>query len=289
MIGKIILIGLIVAGLYGYNNMGSQPNDPLVSVAPREKIEQKVDQEIDPNVSKVKDIVLKFLPGKQEWPEPARVMYHMVFMDEVIKPIQVKSDYRTLDSFGNYLPQAIIAVEDHDFYQHSAISIDSIIRAAMINSSAGEILQGGSTLTQQLVKNLFLSSEQTLSRKIFEAMLALIMENKYSKDQILELYLNSIYFGMDCTGVCQASDKLFGKFPSTLRLEEAALIAGLPNAPDMLNPFVNPKAAKERQIVVLEAMQTYGFINQNQCWRAKAADIYLRNGEIISYEDKMVL
>lgn len=289
MIGKIILIGLIVAGLYGYNNMGSQPNDPLVSVAPREKIEQKVDQEIDPNVSKVKDIVLKFLPGKQEWPEPARVMYHMVFMDEVIKPIQAKSDYRTLDSFGNYLPQAIIAVEDHDFYQHSAISIDSIIRAAMINSSAGEILQGGSTLTQQLVKNLFLSSEQTLSRKIFEAMLALIMENKYSKDQILELYLNSIYFGMDCTGVCQASDKLFGKFPSTLRLEEAALIAGLPNAPDMLNPFVNPKAAKERQIVVLEAMQTYGFINQNQCWRAKAADIYLRNGEIISYEDKMVL
>lgn len=289
MIGKIILIGLIVAGLYGYNNMGSQPNDPLVSVAPREKIEQKVDQEIDPNVSKVKDIVLKFLPGKQEWPEPARVMYHMVFMDEVIKPIQVKSDYRTLDSFGNYLPQAIIAVEDHDFYQHSAISIDSIIRAAMINSSAGEILQGGSTLTQQLVKNLFLSSEQTLSRKIFEAMLALIMENKYSKDQILELYLNSIYFGMDCTGVCQASDKLFGKFPSTLRLEEAALIAGLPNAPDMLNPFVNPKAAKERQIVVLEAMQTYGFINQNQCWRAKAADIYLRNGEVISYEDKMVL
>ena len=289
MIGKFILIGLIVAGLYGYNNMGSQPNDPLISVAPREKIEQKVDQEIDPNVSKVKDIVLKFLPGKQEWPEPARVMYYMVFMDEVIKPIQAKSDYRTLDSFGNYLPQAIIAVEDHDFYQHSAISIDSIIRAAMINSSAGEILQGGSTLTQQLVKNLFLSSEQTLSRKIFEAMLALIMENKYSKDQILELYLNSIYFGMDCTGVCQASDKLFGKFPSTLRLEEAALIAGLPNAPDMLNPFVNPKAAKERQIVVLEAMQTYGFINQNQCWRAKAADIYLRNGEIISYEDKMVL
>lgn len=289
MIGKFILIGLIVAGLYGYNNMGSQPNDPLVSVAPREKIEQKVDQEIDPNVSKVKDIVLKFLPGKQEWPEPARVMYYMVFMDEVIKPIQAKSDYRTLDSFGNYLPQAIIAVEDHDFYQHSAISIDSIVRAAMINSSAGEILQGGSTLTQQLVKNLFLSSEQTLSRKIFEAMLALIMENKYSKDQILELYLNSIYFGMDCTGVCQASDKLFDKFPSTLRLEEAALIAGLPNAPDMLNPFVNPKAAKERQIVVLEAMQTYGFINQNQCWRAKAADIYLRNGEIISYEDKMVL
>lgn len=289
MIGKFILIGLIVAGLYGYNNMDSKPNDPLVSVAPREKIEQQVDPEIDPNVHKVKDMVLKFLPSKQEWPEPARVMYYMVFMDEVIKPIQARADYYTLDSFGHYLPQAIIAVEDHDFYQHSAISIDSIIRAAMINSSAGEILQGGSTLTQQLVKNLFLTSEQTLSRKIMEAMLALIMESKYSKDQILELYLNSIYFGMDCTGVCQTSDKLFGKFPSTLRLEEAALIAGLPNAPDMLNPFVNPKAAKERQIVVLEAMQTYGFITQNQCWLAKSADIYLINGNVISYEDKMVL
>lgn len=289
MFSKFILMCLIVAGLYGYNNMGNKPNDPLVSVAPREKIEQKVDQEIDPNVSKVKDIALKFLPAKQEWPEPARVMYYMVFMDEVIKPIQAKSDYRTLDSFGNYLPQAIIAVEDHDFYQHSAISIDSIIRAAMINSSAGEILQGGSTLTQQLVKNLFLSSEQTLSRKIMEAMLALIMENKYSKDQILELYLNSIYFGMDCTGVCQAADKLFDKFPSTLRLEEAALIAGLPNAPEALNPFEHPQAAKHRQQVVLDAMQTYGFINQNQCWRAKSADIYLRNGEVISYEDKMVL
>lgn len=285
MIKNIILIGIIVAGLYGYNHNSTKSNDPLVSVAPREKITQ----EVDPEVNQVKDLILHFLPSKQEWPEPARVIYYMAFMDEVIRPLQSKPGFLSLDSMGNYLPQAIIAVEDHDFYQHSAISIDSIIRAVMINSSAGEILQGGSTLTQQLVKNLFLNSEQTMSRKVLEAMLALIMETKYSKDEILELYMNCIYFGMDCTGVNQAADRLFGKAPSVLRLEEAALIAGLPNAPTTLNPFVNPTAAKERQIVVLEAMQTYGFINQNQCWRAKSAELYLSNGQTISYEDKIVL
>lgn len=285
MFKKIILITLIVAGLYGYHHYDSRDSNSLPSVAPREKVTRETDE----SLVKTKNFAMKFLPAKDSWPEPAKVMYYMIFMDEVIKPIQERKDYLPLESLSMYLQHAIIAIEDHDFYTHSAISFDSILRAMMINSSAGEILQGGSTITQQLVKNLFLTNEQTMSRKVLEAMLAFVMESKYSKDEILELYLNSTYFGMDCYGANHACEELFKKAPIIMKLEEAAMLAGLPNAPSTLNPYKNPKGAKKRQERVLDAMQSYGFITQTQCWKAKSADVYLKNGAVISREDNMAL
>lgn len=285
MIKKFILIALVVAGLYGYHNYDGTRSDSLPSVAPREKITRETDE----SLIRVKDYALRLLPDMKTWPEPVQIMYHMVFMEETINPIRAKKDYLPLESLSTNLQHAIIAIEDHDFYTHSAISMDSIVRAIMINSSAGKILQGGSTITQQLVKNLFLTNEQTISRKMLEAMLAFVMESKYSKDEILELYLNSTYFGMDCYGANRACENLFNKAPIIMKLEEAALLAGLPNSPSTLDPYKNPQGAKKRQERVLEAMQDYGFITQNQCWKAKSADIYLRNGTIISHQDNMVL
>lgn len=285
MFRKIILIVIIVTGLYAFNHLFTDSPTTLPSYAPGDRVERP----LNPTAERVKEFVLKFLPAKEQWPEPAKVMYYMVFMDEVIRPIQTRKDYLPLDSLGTDLQHAVIAVEDHDFYSHSAVSINSVIRALMVNTSAGEVLEGGSTLTQQLVKNLFLTNEQTMSRKALEAMLALVMENKYSKDEILEIYLNSVYFGMNCYGANQATDKLFNKAPIILRLEEAALIAGLPNAPSALNPFENSTGAKKRQEVVLDAMQRYGFITQSQCWKAKSAEIYLSDGTILVHDDKVVL
>lgn len=285
MMKKIILITLIVAGLYGYHSFTENKPADMPSVVPS----KKVTRELNASLVKTKNFAMKYLPAVESWPDPVKVMYYMVFMDEVIKPIQEQKDYRPLDSLSMNLQHAIIAIEDHDFYQHSAISFDSILRAMMINSSTGKIMQGGSTITQQLAKNLFLSDEQTVSRKVLEAILAFVMESKYSKDEILELYLNSTYFGMNCFGANQICNALFNKAPIILRLEEAALVAGLPNSPSTLNPYKNPKGAKQRQELILDAMQSYGFITQTQCWKAKSADIYLRNGDIIRHHDNVAL
>ena len=149
------------------------------------------------------------------------------------------------------IPQALIAIEDHAFYNHGAIAVEGILRAALANINAGEVVQGGSTLTQQFVKNVFLSHEQSMERKIEEAVLSLMLEDNYSKDEILELYLNTTYFGAGSTGIKQASRTYFGKAPSALTLAEAAVIASLPYAPTSLNPLENPEGCKKRQLLVL--------------------------------------
>ena len=146
---------------------------------------------------------------------------------------------------------------------------------------AGEVVQGGSTLTQQFVKNVFLSHEQSMERKIEEAVLSLMLEDNYSKDEILELYLNTTYFGAGSTGIKQASRTYFGKAPSALTLAEAAVIASLPYAPTSLNPLENPEGCKKRQLLVLAAMHKYGMINQGQLAEAKAEKIRLTNGTVM--------
>lgn len=278
MIKNILIIALVVAGLYGYDHIGKppaqQPKMPSIK-----SLQPKVEE----------GALLRVLPPKQNWPEPLRVMYYMMYIDDAVNPIKARVDYLPLESISIDLQHAVIAVEDHNFYQHSAVSMEGIMRAFLVNASAGEVLEGGSTITQQLAKNMFLTNEQTMGRKIMEAMLALVLENRYTKDEILELYLNSTFFGMSCTGINQASDRLFGKAPIILRLEEAALLAGLPNAPLLLNPYENPNAAKKRQEVVLNAMQQFGFISQNQCLQAKTATIYLKSGDAIIYQDNVAL
>src|SRR5215217_2925977 len=159
-----------------------------------------------------------------------------------------------------YLPKAFVAIEDRRFYDHLGVDPVGIARALMRNLTSRGVAQGGSTLTQQLAKNLFLTQERTASRKIQEAILALWLERTYTKDQILELYLNRVYFGAGAYGVEAAAQRYYGKSARTVSLSEAAVLAGLVQAPSRLAPNRNPEAAQSRAELVLAAMNDLGFI-----------------------------
>ena len=159
-----------------------------------------------------------------------------------------------------YLPKAFVAIEDRRFYDHWGIDPVGIARALYRNVNRGGVSQGGSTLTQQLAKNLFLTQERTASRKIQEAILALWLERNYTKDQILELYLNRVYFGAGAYGVEAAAQRYYGKSARNVSLSEAAVLAGLVQAPSRLAPNRNPDAAQARAELVIAAMNELGFI-----------------------------
>ena len=163
----------------------------------------------------------------------------------------------------DYVPNAFIAIEDRRFRSHLGIDPIGLARAALQNMMAGHVVQGGSTLTQQLAKNLFLSPSRTFDRKLQEAMLALYLESRYSKNQILTLYLNRVYFGAGVFGIEAASEKFFGKHASELGLTEAAIIAGSVKAPARYNPLSDSDAGLARAQIVLKAMQDAGFIDEN--------------------------
>ncbi|BDA86943.1 penicillin-binding protein [Aureimonas sp. SA4125] len=160
----------------------------------------------------------------------------------------------SLDEMSPNIPKAVIAIEDRRFYSHYGVDPLGIIRAFSENMAAGATVQGGSTLTQQLAKNIFLNPDQTLQRKIQEAILSVWLEQKFSKDQILEMYLNRVYFGSGATGVEAAARRYFNKSAKDVTLSEAALLAGLLKAPSRLSPVRDPAAAKARAAVVLQAM-----------------------------------
>jgi penicillin-binding protein 1A len=170
---------------------------------------------------------------------------------------------RPLNRISPYLPRAIMAIEDNRFYHHQGVDVRGTLRAMATNLKGGEV-QGGSTLTQQLIKNLYLSSERSLGRKLAEAILASRIERLYDKNRILELYLNMVYWGNQAYGAEKASQRYFNVSAEELSLGQAALLAGLLKAPEGLNPFVYPEAAKARQEVVLEAMERFGFITHEQ-------------------------
>ena len=165
------------------------------------------------------------------------------------------------EDLPSYVPNAFIAIEDRRFRSHIGIDPIGLARAAVQNMMTGHVVQGGSTLTQQLAKNLFLSPSRTFDRKIQEAMLALYLESRYSKKQILTLYLNRVYFGAGVYGIEAASEKFFGKHASELGLTEAAMIAGSVKAPARYNPLSDIDAGLQRGQVVLRAMQDAGFID----------------------------
>jgi len=169
----------------------------------------------------------------------------------------------------DYLPQAVMATEDRRFYSHFGIDIIGLGRAMVTNIMAGHIRQGGSTLTQQAAKNLFLSPERSIKRKVQELLLAFWLEQKFTKDQIFTLYLNRVYFGSGTYGVEAAARKYFAKSARNLSLYESALIAGLLKAPSRYNPRANPKLAEERTDVVLMNMVNAGFLTQAQANAAK--------------------
>ncbi len=171
------------------------------------------------------------------------------------------------------LQQAILAMEDQRFYQHCGIDPEGILRATLVNLQSGDVVEGGSTITQQLAKNLFLSQEQTLGRKLEEALLALALERAYTKEELLELYLNSIYFGSGAWGIADASQRYFGKASSDLNLAECALLAGLPNAPSLTSPLEYPQAARQRRQLVLDTMVKRGLIGPKQAQEAAAQQL----------------
>ncbi len=167
------------------------------------------------------------------------------------------------EDLPDYVSGAFIAIEDRRFRSHLGIDPIGLARAAFQNMKAGHVVQGGSTLTQQLAKNLFLGPSRTFDRKVQEAMLALYLESRYSKNQILTLYLNRIYFGAGVYGIEAAAEKFFGKHASELGLTEAAIIAGSVKAPARYNPLSDSDAGLARAQIVLKAMQSAGFIDEN--------------------------
>jgi len=173
------------------------------------------------------------------------------------------------------LQQAFIAVEDARFYEHKGVDPRGLARAIYTNLKAEEIAEGGSTITQQLAKNAYLTQERTLKRKIQEVFLALQLEKQYTKQEILELYLNQIYFGQGAYGVQAAAKTYFGKNIEELNLSECALLAGIPKSPNYYSPFNNKKAAIERRNTVLDQMQKYNYIRPSEAAEAKNFEIVL--------------
>lgn len=172
----------------------------------------------------------------------------------------VNKSYTKIDKIPQNLKNAVVAVEDKRFYKHMGIDLISIGRAVVTDVKEGRLKEGGSTITQQLAKNLFLSNERTFERKIKEIILALEIENRYSKEEILEMYLNVVYFGSGAYGVQNASKTYFDKDVSDLSLDECAMLAGLPQSPSAYNPKKHYDKARIRQGVVLNLMEENGFI-----------------------------
>lgn len=208
-------------------------------------------------------------------------------MDAERRPALVLQD-RTGQTFATYgdlvgeplrladmptdLPAALVAVEDHRFYQHSGIDFIGLARAAWVNLSRGRLVQGGSTITQQVAKTLFLTNERTLRRKIRELLLTIWLERTFTKNEILEIYLNRVYLGAGTWGVDAASRMYFGISARKVNLWQAAVLAGLPRAPSRFNPRANPAAATMRAKEVLAAMAETGAISAERA-RAEAAKI----------------
>ena len=176
----------------------------------------------------------------------------------------------TLKEMPPYLPKAFLAIEDRRFYSHFGIDPIGLVRAAVANLSRRGVSQGGSTITQQLAKNLFLTQERTFARKLQELVLALWLERKFSKTEILELYLNRVYFGAGAYGVDAAAQRYFGKSARHVTIAEAAMLAGLVRSPSRLAPNRNPDGAERRAQVVLAAMSEHGFITETMAKLALA-------------------
>lgn len=265
-----IMAALIFMGMVGYDSLTDTKTQPA---APAVKQEQKVSGR-----QAALAVFLALLPSEDKWPEPVKKVFLAISLEERLIPLRERGSWTNLEDMSPEIPKALIAIEDHDFYDHGAISLDGVLRAILANLNAGEVVQGGSTLTQQMVKNVFLSGEQSMERKIEEAVLALAAESKLSKDEILELYLNTAYLGAGATGVKDACSTYFNKKPAAVSLAEAAVLAALPYAPSLLNPLENPEECKKRQLLVLNAMLKYGMITQGQLDKAKSETVYLANG-----------
>jgi len=185
----------------------------------------------------------------------------------------------TLDRISPFMKQAVIAAEDSSFYEHGGIDFTAILRALWVDITHGEVKQGASTITQQLARNLFLTREQTFNRKVREAILALRLERVFTKDRILEMYLNMIYFGHGAWGIHTASQLYFNKEPADLTLSEASLLAGIIKAPEYYTPKRHPERAARRQQYVLNRMREDGYISAEETETARKIELNFQNLE----------
>ena len=174
--------------------------------------------------------------------------------ENFVKFEDMSADYRN----------AVISVEDHRFYHHGPIDFIAIGRAIVTNVKKGELQEGGSTITQQVAKNIVFSQDKSWVRKVGEIFAAYDLEKNYSKKEIFELYVNTAYFGDGYYGIYDASYGYYNKAPKDLNLDESSMLAGVPNAPSVYAPTVNPTLAKKRQYHVLNTMLEYGYITKEQ-------------------------
>lgn len=188
-----------------------------------------------------------------------------ISLQDTIAEIRSKDTYVSIEEVPDYYKNAIIAVEDHRYKEHGPIDVIAIARAFISNIQSKQLNEGGSTITQQVAKNLyFITEDDVVSRKIAEILVAIDLEKNYSKDDILEFYMNTIYFGEGYYGIREASNGYYKKEPKDLTLSEATLLAGVPNAPSVYAPTINPNLAKNRQKKVIRSMVEYGYLSQEE-------------------------
>ncbi|SHJ71407.1 monofunctional biosynthetic peptidoglycan transglycosylase [Anaerobranca californiensis DSM 14826] len=212
-------------------------------------------------------IVLPFSPYYINWEEPVPIYDKnrpIYIVEEVLirEYLENKIIFMQYDNIPEQLINAFIAAEDNRFFKHRGFDIKGILRALTVNVKKRDIVQGGSTISQQLARNLFLNHEQTVQRKLLELVIAIELERRFTKEEILEMYLNQIYFGNGNYGIERAALKYFNTSTPNLTLEQGAMLAAIIKAPNLYNPIVNPQLAIEQQQIVLRQMTVMGFISE---------------------------
>ena len=185
-------------------------------------------------------------------------------LEEMVQEIRTQKSYTKISNIPDIYKDAVIAVEDHRYYDHKGIDIIAIGRALLNDIRARELIEGGSTITQQLAKNMYFTQDKTLTRKIAEVFMAKKIESNYNKEEILELYVNYIYYGSGYYDIKSASLGYFDREPQDLTEGESIMLAGIPNAPSVYNPKVSPRLARERQKQVIDKMIKYGKLSEGK-------------------------
>lgn len=183
-------------------------------------------------------------------------------LSQKVESIKSQKDYTSLSEIPKIYTVAVISVEDHRFEKHHGIDVIAIARSAFNDIRTMSFVEGGSTITQQLAKNMYFTQEKKITRKIAEVFMSYEIEKNYSKDEILELYVNTIYYGNNYYNIKSASLGYFDKLPKDLNSSECTMLAGIPNAPSLYNPKASSKLAKQRQKQVIQKMIKYGNLNK---------------------------
>ncbi len=209
-------------------------------------------------------IILGSIATYQGYKVYEKALNEMSVKDKVVEIKEEKTNYKTIDELPQDYVNAVIAVEDRRFYTHNGIDMISILRAIMKDIQSMELIEGGSTITQQLAKNIYFTQKKELTRKIAEIFMAFEIERNCTKDEIFELYVNTSYFGDGYYCVGDAAEGYFDKEPKDMDLYESTLLAGIPNAPSVYAPTKNPEIAKQRQAQVLKKMVKYKYLTQSE-------------------------